>query len=196
MLKKLILIVALIWAGPALAGDKALTTADAKKFTASLPAATELGEGFKEKGVDLFNSTEPKLAADGTFKPYSTLLLEMKDAHPAEYRQVNAMAKSAKFSNAVEWASVGDRVMLAYIADKMPPNAGAMMSAMTPEMMAMMPPETRAKLETSKAVMSAVDNVPQADKDALEPVMADLDAALMAAGQSAGAFDPMSSMQQ
>lgn len=173
----------------AVAAD-ALTEDQVRRYAAALPDLSALGEEMEKAGVEGF-SDDYEIIENGEFAPYTAPLARLKKEHPGEYKKVNVVAKKHKFANAAEMALVADRTMLAYMALKMPPEAAAMASAMTPEMLKMLPPETQAQYKTGMAMMKAAENAPQADKDVVSPLTPLLDEAMAEAGEEAGAFSSM-----
>ncbi|MEO0879147.1 MAG: hypothetical protein AAFY22_05475 [Pseudomonadota bacterium] len=172
-------------ATPAFAGD--LTTDQARRFAESLPAATELGQELEAKGLDEVFDKEPTFLAGEEFRMYSSGVELLKKDHAAEYSQLTNVVKKHGFTNGLEWARVGDKAMLAYIALKTPPMADAM-ADVSPELLKMLPPEQRVQFERGKAMIAAIDAVPEADKEAVRPVLALLDEMTLQSGQKAGAF--------
>ena len=173
----------------AVAGD-ALTEDQVRRYAAALPDLSALGEEMEKAGIEGF-ADDYKVIENGAFAPYTAPLARLKKEHPGEYKKVNAVAKKHKFANAAEMALVADRTMLAYMALKMPPEAAAMSAAMTPDMLKMLPTETQEQYKTGMAMLKAAENAPQADKDVVSPLAPLLDAAMMEAGEEAGAFSAM-----
>ncbi|MEZ5927046.1 MAG: hypothetical protein R3C54_09745 [Parvularculaceae bacterium] len=172
---------AAVIAGPAIAGETApLTTETATRFVATLDGVQALGKEFDAEGkLDALEvETKPKLGEE--FKPYSNAVTALKAGYPAEHARLAALVKPQGFSTE-EWGAVGDRVMLAYLAEKMEaqdPGALAQMEAMDPSMMEMMPPQMREQMAGAIALAKAVRNAPEDDRKAIKPVMADLDAVM------------------
>ena len=175
--------------GSALAGDISLTSDNAKRFAETIPGVTALSEELKENGDDQIFQDDFEIKRGEEFKPYSVGLPKLKEAYPAAYKDLNKLVKAHKFSDAMQWAAVGDKAMLAYAATKLPPEAAAMSSMMTPEMMAMLPDAQKAQFEKGMAIVEAVNSVSQADRDAIAPVVPLLDKAFAESGKIA--FDGM-----
>ncbi|MEM9168303.1 MAG: hypothetical protein AAGC56_01515 [Pseudomonadota bacterium] len=173
------------------AAAEGLTTDMAEKFAASLPAMTEIAKGMKERGVeDPFDDDEAPIV-DGEFKPYSAAMAKLKTDHPKEHNKIGAAVKKHGFKSAMDWAVAGDATIAAYMARMIPPGAAEMMKAMTPQMLDMMPPETRVQYEQSKLMMAAIAKVSQADIAAVEPAVPALEAAFTAIGSDEGVFGQM-----
>lgn len=162
----------------AFAADGPLTEDQAKRFVASLPAVDTLGDEWQAEGKteQLMVDTAPK-AGEG-FKPYSSATAALAKNYPSDHAQLAKTVKGHGFS-IEDWGVVGDRVMAAYIAIKLEeadPQAMAMMEGMDTSMLEMMPPEMRAELERSFAMMETAKNASDADKQAVATVKAELDA--------------------
>ncbi len=165
-----------------------LNAKDAKQFAESINDAVALAEELKESGSsDVFDDEDPFV--EGEFKPYSAPLAKMKAEDPKAYKRVGAMAKKHGFKTAEAWAGAGDLTMLAYMALKLPPGIAQMAGALTPQMLSMMPEETRLQYEKSKKVMNALSAVSDEDKQVVAGISSLLDAALVSAGEQSGAFD-------
>ncbi|CAK9039386.1 Cytosolic non-specific dipeptidase (CNDP dipeptidase 2) (Glutamate carboxypeptidase-like protein 1) [Durusdinium trenchii] len=146
--------------------EKLLTEDQAKRFVATLAAVEALGDSLEADGKieNLQIAQQPK--AGELFKPYSTAVTALKTEYPADHAKLASAVKAHGFSTA-EWGRVGDRVMIAYLAVKMQeedPRSIEMMAGMDKSMMDMVPPEMRAQLESTFAMMETVKNAPEGDK--------------------------------
>jgi len=163
----------------AVAGDeKPLTEDQAKRFAASLASVEALGKSLQEEGKikNLEIAQQPK--AGEPLRPYSTAVTVLREQHPADHAKLADTLKPHGFSTS-EWGHVGDRVMIAYLALEMQeqdPRTLQMMEGMDASMMAMVPPEMRAQLETAFVMMETVKNAPEADKEVVASVKDELDA--------------------
>ncbi|MEM8770178.1 MAG: hypothetical protein AAGD92_00890 [Pseudomonadota bacterium] len=160
------------------AEDKPLTEDQTKRFIQTLPAMEKLGDEFNESGKSEFMQKDAMPKAGEAFKPYSTAMASLKKNYPADLKRVSSAVKPHGFS-ADQWASVGDRVMVAYMALQMEaedPRTIAMMEGMDQSMIDMMPPEARAQMEGVFAMMETVRNVPEADKAMVRKFKPELDA--------------------
>jgi hypothetical protein len=168
----------LLIAGASAAEQTPLTENQAKRFVASLDSVDAMHERLEAEGKidNLKIATKPK--SGEAFKPYSKAVTALKDKYPADHARLAKIVKTHGFS-AKDWADAGDRVMIAYMALKMQeedPRTMQMMETMDKSMLDMVPPEMRAQLESTFAMMEAVKNVSEADKRAVAPVKAALDA--------------------
>ncbi len=168
----------LLIAGASAEEQKPLTENQAKRFVASLESVDSMRDRLEAEGkIDNIEiATKPKPAE--AFRPYSKAVTALKDKYPADHARLAKIVKTHGFS-AKDWGDAGDRVMIAYMALKMQdedPRTMQMMGSMDKSMLDMVPPEMRAQLESTFAMMEAVKNVPEADKIAVASVKGDLDA--------------------
>ncbi len=182
MFQRIIIAVAvaalLIVTGASAEAQKPLTENQAKHFVASLESVEGLHDRLKAEGkIDNINvDTKPKAGEE--FKPYSRAVAVLKEKYPSDHARLAKAVKPHGFS-AKDWGDVGDRVMVAYLAVKMQeedPRTMQMMETMDTSMLDMMPPEMRAQLESTFAMMETVKNAPEADKIVVAAVKDDLDA--------------------
>jgi len=181
MLKKLSVIAGvflLAISGVSASENKSLTEDQAKRFVASLESIEALGAELEKEGkIEQLNIDRVPKAGE-TFKPYSRVVVALKEQHPADFTRLKKTVKPYGFS-ADGWGAVGDRVMVAYMAVKMQeedPRAMAMMEGMDRSMLDMMPPEMRGQMERTFVMMETVKNAPEADKKAVAAVKDELDA--------------------
>lgn len=170
---------------PASALNDPLTEDQAKRFVTTLPAVQALGEEMNADGkigkmqVDL----QPK--AGEPFTPYTTAIAALKKKYPADHARLAGAVKPYGF-NAAEWASIGDKVMIAYLAVKMQeedPRSMAMMEGMDSSMLDMMPPEMRDQMQSAFAMLETVRNTPDEDRKAVMAAKDELDAYMKAQGR-------------
>lgn len=162
---------------PAFAADRdaALTEDAARRFVDSLedidPIADEINANPEFEAA-----FDPVPALGKPFAPYTTGLAVMKDQMPDLHQRVTAIAKKHGFKPA-QWASAGDKVLLAYLATEVDGQQMDMaeIKAMDPAMLDQAPPQMRAQIERIFAMIEAVENVPDADKAAIRPVMQQLE---------------------
>ena len=167
----------LMISGAAAVEQKPLTEDQAKRFAATLPALEVLKEEMEAEGKNEQLAIETTPKAGEAFKPYSTAVATLNKDFPAEHAKLAKAVKPHGFTPA-QWGSVGDRVMIAYMAVKMQeqdPKSMAMMDGMDKSMLDMVPPEMRAQLEGTFAMMETVKNAPEADKKVVKSIKADLD---------------------
>lgn len=167
---------ALLTAG-ALAGDKPLTEDQAQRFVKTLPVLETFGKELEAEGkMEEFRiSTEPMV--DQEFKPYTSAITVLKEKHPADHARLGDMLKPHGFS-ADEWAGVGDRVVIAWMALKMEeedPGAMAQMEAMDKSMLAQLPENMRAQIERALVMAETVKSASPEDKAVVATVKDDLD---------------------
>lgn len=110
----------------------------------------------------------------------STGLAELRANEPTKYAEVSAMIRKAGFSSPEDFASVGDRVLPAFAALSMKDSlsdVSAHMAEMDPALIARLPAASRAQLEAGLAAVKFIESVPEADKEAVAPHFAALEAA-------------------
>ncbi len=169
---------ALIFWSAAFAGDAPLTEDQAQRFVKTLPALEALKKEMDEEGKSEHMQVATRPKAGEEFKPYSNAVAALKKDFPADHARLAKAVKPYGFS-AVEWGAIGDRVIIAHLANKMQeedPRAMAMMENMDPSMIEMMPPEMRDQLEGTFAMMETVKNAPAEDRAVVAKVGNDLDA--------------------
>lgn len=160
---------------PAIAADT-LQTRDVERFVSSIDDIDQFARDMENEGKDDVLAAEP---IGASFAPYTSSIEPMKNQYPADYQRLGSIVSTHGFSSVEEWASVGDSVMLTYIAMKMErenPEFSEMASQITPEMMAMMPPEAQAQMQQSLMLMDAISDVPASNKQVVGPFMPQLDA--------------------
>jgi len=143
-----------------------LSRTDAMAFAKCLPEFQEAGERLEKSGqLKVINDEMDGLkVTDGKLKMYSAPMARLKEVLPATYAEFDGIAKTCGMGSITKLTSVGDRVMAAYLSRLMPPETAQQLSAMSPEMMATMPPPA----QQSFAMIRALDNVPDADKKLLD----------------------------
>lgn len=187
-MKRLFVAVAAIvlFAGPALAADRApLTDEKIRNFVASMEAIKDLGRELEASGKTklLMDQTAPKAGED--FKPYAKAVAALKEKYPADHDRLVASVKPYGFS-AETWAETGDRIIVAYIAEKAEqehPGGLGHAQPMDPAMLASIPSEMRVQIETAMAMMETVKNAPVSDRDAVRPHLNAIDAQLAASAR-------------
>ncbi len=146
-----------------------LTTDMASRFADSLPAAEALGSELRDQGIGEQLITPEDLLNADEIGPYVMAVGKLREVSGSGYQQLSSLASANGFSGAENWAQVGDRVMLAYLALR---SSGEMaqMGAMNEQMLSMMPPQAQAKIRGVMRFAKAVQAVPQADKEAVSPI--------------------------
>lgn len=168
----------LIVAGASANDAAPLSDEKIRKFMATMPAVQALAGDLEASGKDKAFEIDAMPKAGEPFRPYGKSVEALKARHPDEHARLGAAVRPQGFT-ADSWAAVGDRVVLAYAAEKAAkenPVMLAQMQAMDPAMLAMVPPEMRAQMETAMAMMEAVKAAPAADRAAVRPHLAALDA--------------------
>ena len=180
------LVMTFLAAGASIAGDAPLTEEQAKRFVKTLPALDDLKKAMDEEGKSehMRIATQPK--AGEAFKPYSNAVAALKEKYPADHARLAKAVKPFGFS-AKQWGDIGDRVMIAHLANKMQaedPRTMTMMENMDQSMIDMMPPEMQARLANTFAMMETVKNAPAEDREVVAKVGDELDAYMEAEAPS------------
>jgi len=168
---------------PAAAVDKVkpLTESEIDNFISAMPATQEVGEKMQAEGVEIDWVDQMAPKAGEEFRPYSKSLSVLKEEQPARVKELSSAVKPHGFSSAEDWAETGDKAMKAYIAVTMErenPQGFQMPAEMTPEMLAMVPPQMRAQIEAAMAMMAAVEATPEPDRVAMRKKYDSFDAAI------------------
>src|SRR5690606_14835829 len=105
-------------------------------------------------GADLIpQSGEP-------LQPYTRSLEYLRDEQGEAYEAMGDIVEEHGFESLEQWAGIGDRVMVAWLALQMEGNE---VGAITPEMLDQVPPQMRPQIERMLAMMEAVSNAPPED---------------------------------
>lgn len=185
---------------PAAFAAQELTPAQVEKFIGTMDDVQALSDSMGKDGKNQVISEKLKEAQPGgDFTPYSRAMDVMKAEFPDDYKKLGAAVKKQGFASQQEWAETGDKVMAAYISSRIDPETKTRMAAMKDQLNTdaakQMPPEAVAQIKQTMAMMETLDKVPQADRDAIAPHSAALEAFVQsqsAAGQepAAGAAAP------
>ena len=157
---------------------KPLKTEEAKRFIETLEPTQALAEEIQAEGNAEALALEMRPKADEPFTPYTNAVTALKEHHPAVHGRLESIVSAHGFTTQ-SWASVGDKVMVAYLAERMEqenPQDFAHLEAMDPAMLEMMPDSVKEQMAAAFAMMNTVKNAPEADREAIQPVMDDLDA--------------------
>lgn len=175
-MKKIIfvLITLLTISAPASAAD--LSAEDAKAFVATLQPLGELTEKMQADGNLDALELDPFPEAGKPFQPFTSALAALEGQNPEGLKQIAAIARAGGFTTD-NWATTGDRVMLAYMAAKMEKESPAaraeleQMEKMGPEMLAQLPPAMAEQMRGVIAMVQAVKNVPAGDVAVITPLL-------------------------
>lgn len=179
-------IAAIVMAGAALSQEpQPLRAQDVAKFAAALPKLQAYA-----RTIDTSHAAGPLdfPAFEGVPQIgslISTGLSELRAREPSKYAEVSAMIRKSGFASAEEFAAVGDRVLPAFAALTMKESLtdiSAHMADMDPALIAQLPAASRAQLEAGLAAAKFIESVPDADKEAVRPHFAALNAAFDAQG--------------
>ncbi len=170
----------LSFSAAAFAGE--LTSDLAGKFVGSMSDVMTMSEDMRREGKDeVITAAAQPAPGDAVFAPYAKSIAVLKEKFPADYKKLGGLVSKHGFNSAESWATTGDDVMLSYVALKtLESNPQAMaslqaMDNMTPEMLAMMPPEAKAQMEQAKVMMQMVGAVPPANREAVKPFAGEIE---------------------
>ena len=90
--------------------------------------------------------------------------------------EVTRIVKSNGFPSLDGFAGKADYIIMAYMALNMEGQDMSAMAQMDDATLAMMPPNLRAQMNSLKLMMTAVENVPQSDRETLRPLLPQLEA--------------------
>ena len=174
-------VASLLIAGPALAQTSGPLTSDLiEGFIVSVRDLQEVGKKYDGEGL-----MNPNMSLDEGMEraaaPFSAAIAQIQ-GHEA-YGEMRAVIERHGFSDVQQWALTGDRVMKAFVANKM----GAEMPQMDAQMkqaleqiensnMSAAQKETMLQMmQSSVQMMGAYADVPEADKAAVAPFMSTLE---------------------
>ena len=163
---------------PAAYAETALTAARIEKFLDSVTDVDSFGEELKAAGHEDIVSSNMKVHENGKFSPYQMSIDALKKDRVADYKKLGAIVKKHGFKSQEDWASAGDGVMLTYSALKAGgnmPDYEEMTAQMTPETMAMMPPEAKAQMEAAMVMMKTLSSVTEEQKAVVSPYVSRID---------------------
>ncbi len=172
-----LLAVAVMFASPVAFAAMPLSAKQVESFLGSMKSVDSLTDEMKAAGKQEALQAEMDKRAGVTFTPYVNSVTILKEKYGPEYGKLGDIVKKHGFSSQEEWANVGDAVMLSYMALKAEKEPGFEKAAteLTPEMMAQIPPETRAQVEKTMKMMNAIKAAPAEHKQVVTPFIADID---------------------
>ena len=161
----------------------ALTDAQVRGFVSSFQEMHSLFDQYDDELDALFDDDDD---GDYTFrKPISGMLDEMK-GHEI-YGKLQRLVRQHGFSNLDQWGNIGDRVFLAYLAIGMDAESRNIEQEMAaafreiennPHMSDEMKEEMKQIAATAMESFAVLGDVPERDKAAVRPYMAELGEAL------------------
>lgn len=158
------------------AASPALTEAQIRGFIASMPDLEAFGEKYPDIDNDDDDDDDPDFS-----RPISSSINKLR-GHEA-YKPFAQIVKRHGFSSPEQWGQVGDRVLRAMFAasmDETSADSKAQLAEVLKQIDAEpdLSPEQRAEMKemimSGMGFMLALDDVPQADIDAIRPHMAEL----------------------
>ena len=152
----------------------ALTSQEVGNFVASMNEVQALADQMEVEGKNKVLDARIKGAdtKDG-FSPYVTAAKTLKSEFPGDYKKLEGITKKHGFSSPEHWAATGDDVIEAFIASQMNGTTAAHIRAaqaqLTPEQLAQMPSDMRARMDQGIRMLEQIEKVPQSDRDAVAP---------------------------
>jgi len=179
MKKALVLSLALIAlvTAPAFAAVS-LSAKQVESFIASMGSVDTLADEMAKEGKQEALQANMQAMTNEGFLPYTSSIKVLKDKFGGDYEKLGGIVKKHGFSSQEEWAGIGDAVMLSYMAlkaEESNPNYAAASAQMTPEMMANLPPETRAQVEQGMKMMNAIKAAPAEHKSVVKPFIPNIE---------------------
>lgn len=161
-----------------------LSTDEVFRFVQSLGKVQEFADRLEYEGkLDVMKSQNEHML-NRHFKIYSGNLEDLKVNNPDEYTNFETLVAEYEFPSADEWGRIGDAVMAAYFANSSTSTKtqyAVIKQKLTPEMMAMLPPEAKAKLDGMLDMTKALQEVPGENRDIVKPYTDKIDYALLKA---------------
>ncbi|MBB5517575.1 hypothetical protein [Amphiplicatus metriothermophilus] len=148
-----------------------------ERFIATMAEVEAFGDALEASGrlEALKLQTQPRLGEP--FAPFSNTVEALAANHPDEHARLAGIVRPHGFTPA-SWGETGDRIILAYLAEKMAqedPEAMAQMAAMDRSMLDQLPPEMKTQMEAVFAMMETVRDADPADRAAVRPYLGALD---------------------
>lgn len=181
----LLLVCALVtFPGVSVAAEQSLLKrSEVAAFIGTQKVLHSLSEEMKAAGVDSFFKYDPKLIVKKNMPIFVENIRIMQEATPAYYDRLTAIVTGYshntgvnndpvyRFSSAQDWAEIGDRVMLAHSSENSTATRTGyddITAAIPPELLKMLKPEDRAKVEANLGLLRSAQDVPEADKKLVE----------------------------
>ncbi|PCI56930.1 MAG: hypothetical protein COB36_01275 [Alphaproteobacteria bacterium] len=180
----LLVCVLMTFSGVSVAGEpKRLKKSEVAAFIGSQKVLHSLSEEMKAAGVVSFFKYDPKLIAQKNMPIFVENVRIMQKDTPAYYDRLTVIVTGYshnptventpvyRFTSAEDWASIGDRVMLAHFTENSTATQTGyddLISALPPGMLDKLDPERRAIVEKNLDLLRSAQNVPEADKKLVE----------------------------
>jgi len=183
-MKKLVLmaVAALVMAiSPNVFAAGTLSDAQVQNFIGTMKGVQKMGRHMKAEGKNDVVSDQVRhaMATKSEFTPFSTSVETLKAQLPDQYKELTKIVTEQSFSSAEDWGKTGDQVIAAYISEKMLSSSAQtpeqIKAQMDPKMLEQMPPNLRAQMEQTFAMMNKVLEVPEADRAVVRPYMDQID---------------------
>jgi len=169
----------LVMAGMATAANLEPARIDA--YIASLADVRALGDELKAEGKAAFLAGQIMPAEGDAFDPHSRAVEALQRDEPDYFSRLEALVLEHGFTSAHSWAIAGDRIVLAYGAEKVAAESPQMLvlaAQSGPEqemLMQALPAPQREQLKQALVIARALAQVPDADRAAVKPYIGQLD---------------------
>lgn len=150
---------------------RVLTAEETKRFVDSLEPSYMFAKQMEKEGkTSDLNVVKENLTGEN-INVYTQHILKFKEKYPKEYEAFTVIVKQFYFASCEEWASVGDAVMMAYLAgqEDMDAIAKDMETNITPEILAKMPAQAREQTKAAIVMVKAIKNVPKDNVVTVKP---------------------------
>lgn len=156
----------------AVASTDNLTTSDVENFIKVSEELSDIEDRYPEV-KSMFNQSQPEALAkmldeEGNLVLFAKIIRQLDGT--SAYREISSAVTSNGFRSMDEFSQKADRIMMAMVALEMENEDLSMMSGMTDDMVANLPPSMQAQIQAFQKLMKAVNNVPSSDIETLRPL--------------------------
>ncbi len=157
------------------AANEILTALKINSFLSTIEEVKALSDEMSPEGKKQLTDIQASAMQGNDFTPYRSGVTILKKSYPYDYTKLSDTVGSYGFNSPENWAQTGDDMMAAYVSVKMGDTAQQTMKSMSanmnPEMMAMLPPEAKATIQKTKAMLNTLEKVPAENKKVVAPLM-------------------------
>lgn len=151
--------------------SRVLTAEETKRFVDSLSPSYAFAQQMEKEGKTSDLNVVKENLTGGDINIYTQHIVKFKEKYPKDYDAFTVLVKQFHFSACEEWASVGDAVIMAYLAGQ--DNFDAILEDMekniTPEILEKMPKEARENTKAALTMMRAIKNIPHQNIVTVKP---------------------------
>lgn len=160
-----------------------LNPASIEAYLATLPKVRALAEAMQAEGKGRFLQREI-MPGEGVFDPHLRGVTLLRQRYPEAHQTLENIVRHSEFTSTESWALAGDRIVLTYGAVKAEAESPQMLAlaasggTLDPDLLQLLDPETRARMELAWKAARILAQVSAADKAVIRPYIARLDRAL------------------